>query len=85
MSSLFIEHYIRHHKQDRLSAQYAAPFVPRRLSRPLGLSELFSDEGPPIGAPGAVLQSPAIATHPIACGSWMLPQAQGSRGTTSLQ
>jgi hypothetical protein len=32
---------------------------------------------PPIGAPGAMLQSPTIATHADRGGSWMLPQAAG--------
>jgi hypothetical protein len=30
---------------------------------------------PPIGAPGAMRQSHAIATHPERRGSWMLPEA----------
>jgi len=32
---------------------------------------------PPIGAPGAMLQSRAIATHAERGGSWMLPEASG--------
>jgi hypothetical protein len=31
---------------------------------------------PPIGAPGAMLQSHAIATHAPRGGSWMLPEAK---------
>jgi hypothetical protein len=32
---------------------------------------------PPIGAPGAMPQSPAVAAHAKHGGSWMLPQAKG--------
>jgi len=31
---------------------------------------------PPIGAPGAISQSQAIATHPAHSGSWMLPETK---------
>ncbi len=33
---------------------------------------------PPIGAPGAMPQSPAITTHADQRGSWMLPEAKGT-------
>lgn len=32
---------------------------------------------PPIAAPGAIPQSPAVATHAERGGSWMLPEARG--------
>jgi len=34
---------------------------------------------PPIGAPGAMPQSRAIATHDERGGSWMLPEAKSER------
>lgn len=47
------------------------------LSVSIAAALLAGCGSPPIGAPGAMLQTSAIATHAERDGSWMLPEAKG--------
>jgi hypothetical protein len=54
----------------KLSSCYAPSISAAALLAGCGGSQ------PPIGSPGAMPQSPAIATHADRSGSWMLPEAR---------
>ncbi|MGA8575787.1 MAG: hypothetical protein WB609_08935 [Candidatus Cybelea sp.] len=69
MKSLDFRHYV-------LGGFAAAALLAGCGALPLSLSKGQSDTQPPIGAPSAMRQSRAIATHAERSRSWMLPEAK---------